>query len=193
MRIRAKVSIQGTKPLLFHTFPIDTLSEGKSKSGRAGNSEEEWKSTVLMDEHRHLYILGTYPLRSIISGGKEIKVGKGSLMKKVQATLEVEETKIFLNGLTVPDEDQLLKLDTEAVYLDVRSVVNPATKGRNLRYRIAAKAGWTCNFHITWDDSFVSRENIKTCLENSGVLSGLGDGRTIGFGKYKIIAFEMTK
>ena len=37
------------------------------------------------------------------------------------------------------------------MYLDVRMVRNPATGGRNVRYRVAAKAGWRTEFAIAWD------------------------------------------
>jgi hypothetical protein len=34
------------------------------------------------------------------------------------------------------------------VYLDGRSVNNPNSRGRNIRYRIAASPGWTAHFTI---------------------------------------------
>ena len=188
MKIKAKISVKGIKPLLFHTFPISVLSEKNSKSG-----EDEWQSTVLMDENRRLYVMNTYFVNSIKDGGKEIKVGRGNLAKKLASTLEIEEMKIFLDDLKVPEKENLLKLDTEPVYLDIRAVVNPMTKGKNLRYRIAAKAGWTCSFTISWDDYIASKEQVKTCVENGGLFQGVGDGRSIGFGRYEVISFEMIK
>lgn len=184
MKNRVKIEVEGIKPLLFHTFPIETLTTQKSKTG-----EDEWKTTVLMDEKRQLYVLGTYFLNSIIDGGKEIKVGRGSLSKKISSTLSVDEIKIPLQDRFVPPDEDLLKLDSEPVYLDVRSVVNPMTKGRNLRYRIAAKPGWKCVFTIEWDDVIASKEQIKRCVENGGSFQGVGDGRKIGFGRYKVISF----
>lgn len=188
MKIFAKISVTGTKPILFHTFPIDVLSEKQSKTGG-----DEWKNTVLMNENRQLYVLNTYFRNAICDGGKEIKVGKGNLSKKMSSTLEIEEIKILLNDLFVPEENNLLKLDSEPVYLDVRSVVNPATKGRNLRYRIAAKTGWKCSFTITWDDYIASKEQVKTCVENGGAFQGIGDGRKIGFGRFKLLEFDIIK
>lgn len=188
MKITAKISIQGIKPILFHTFPIEVLSEKQSKTG-----QDEWKSTVLMDHNRQLYVMGTYVRNAICDGGKEIKVGKGNLSKKISSTLEVDEINVLLDDLFVPEEENLLKISTEKVYLDVRSVVNPATKGRNLRYRIAAAAGWKCSFNISWDDYIASKEQVKTCVENGGAFQGIGDGRKIGFGRFKLISFEVVK
>jgi hypothetical protein len=188
MKVKAKIKVEGIKPVLFHAFPISALSEKNSKNG-----EDEWKETVTMDQDRHLYLCGIQFKNSIAAGGKEIKVGRGSLFKKIESTLEVEEIKILLEGLFVPDDDNLLKLDTEPVYLDVRSVVNPATRGRNIRYRIAAKMGWKCEFHVTWDDYICSKEQLKMCVENAASFQGVGDGRKIGFGRYKILSFEIQK
>ena len=188
MKIKSKISVKGIKPLLFHTFPISVLSEKTSKTG-----ESEWKETVLMNDARELYVMNTYFLNSIKDGGKEVKVGRGNLSKKLASTLEVEPLKIFLDGLMVPEDKDLLRLDSEAVYLDIRAVVNPMTKGKNLRYRIAARPGWTCNFILSWDDYIASKEQVKICIENGGLFQGVGDGRSIGFGRYEIISFEMLK
>lgn len=188
MKKRAKISIEGIKPLLFHTFPIETLSGTASKQG-----EDEWKTTVLMDQNRQLYVMNTYLQNAIIGGAQEIKVGRGNLSKKMASTLEVEEMKVFLEDRFVPADDQILKLDSELVYLDVRAVVNPMTKGRVVRYRVAAKAGWICNFHITWDDRIANKEQLKICVDNGGSFQGIGDGRKIGFGRFKVLSFEMVE
>jgi hypothetical protein len=188
VKVKAKITVTGTKPILFHTFPINVLSEKNSKSG-----EDEWKDTVLMNPDRQLYVMNTYFQNSIVGGGKEIKVGRGSLAKKIESTLEVLEMNIPLEDRFVPEDKDLLKLASEKVYLDVRSVVNPMTKGRNIRYRIAAKEGWKCTFHIMWDDYIASKEQIKMAVENGGAFQGVGDGRRIGFGRYEIVSFDMVK
>lgn len=191
MKVAAKIKIEGIKPILFHTFPIDTLDSGRGRKGSTGKDEEEWKSTVLMNEKRELYILSSYIIGAIREGGKHIKVGKGSLSKKVGSSLECSDDRIFLDGLKVPEEKELTKLTTDPVYLDIRSVVNPATKGRNLRYRIAAKPGWSFSTIMYWDDFAVSKEHMKVAVESAGIFDGIGDGRKIGFGRFKLISFEM--
>lgn len=188
MKQKARIRVEGIKPILIQAFPIQALSEKNSRGG-----EEVWQNTVTMDQNRQLYIPGINFKNSIAAGGKEIKQGRGSIFKKVESTLEVEETKILFEDLFVPEEQNLLKLDTEPVYLDVRAVVNPTTKGRNIRYRIAARPGWRCSFHITWDDYLCSKEQIKMCAENAGAFQGVGDGRKIGFGRYKILSYEIIK
>jgi hypothetical protein len=193
MKIYYDISIEGVKQILFNTFPIDTLSSSKSKSGTTGNDEESWKKTVLMTSDRNLYVYNTYLVGSIVGGGKHIKVGKGNLSKKVGATLEVLDDQVLLIDRFVPLDSELLRKPDELVYLDVRSVVNPMTKGRNLRYRIGAKEGWKMNATLSWDDRAVSKEDMKACIENAGLFEGIGDGRKIGFGRFKLLSFSQSK
>lgn len=193
MQVSAKVIIEGTKPFLFCSFNPSVLSEKASKGGGSGNNPDEWKSRVLYDEKRNLFFYNSYLLGSIKSGGKYVKEGRGNLAKRVASTLDIMESKIFLNNLVLPDEANLLTLDSEPVYLDIRAVVNPMTKGKNVRYRVACKAGWSCNFIISWDDYVLSKDSMKVCLENAGTFIGIGDGRAIGFGRYKVKQFKISE
>ena len=192
-KVKANIEIEGCKPFLWHTFPLDALSTTKKREGTTGDNKSEWTETVLMDNDRRLYIYNSYLLSSIADGGKEIKQGRGNISKKVSSTLDIEEYRLFLTDLTVPSEDDLTRNDTDIVYLDVRAVVNPMTKGRNLRYRIAARPGWKLKFIVGWDDRILSKDQIKSCIENAGDLQGIGDGRGLGFGRFKLLKFEMIK
>jgi len=191
---KVKVSIEGIKPMLFCSFPIDTLSKAKCKSGTTGDSKDEWKDTVLMiPDTRQLYIQNTQIQACVSYGGKEIKQGRGNIYLKVCGALTVDESKILMDDRFVPNDDNLTSLETQPVYLDRRAVVNPMTKGRNIRYRIAASPGWRCSFTLCWENTIISRDNIILCVEKGGVLSGLGDGRKIGFGRFKVISTEKVK
>ena len=190
MKVSARIQIKGTKSLLFHTFPIDTLDAGKAKSGTTGKDEKEWKNTVLMTSDRQLYVMGCYLVGAIKAAGKLIKVGKSNMMKKIESCLECDQDVVLLKDLYVPADDEITRSSADSVYIDVRSVVNPMTKGRNLRYRVAAKAGWELEAVISWDDSIVSKETMKQCVENAGLYEGIGDGRRIGFGRFSLLSFE---
>lgn len=192
-RLNAAISIKGIKPILINTFPLETLDEGKSRGGTAGKDENSWKKTVLMTPDRELYVFASYLIGSIVNGGKYIKVGRGSLNKKVGSTLECFPDIILLNGLKVPADNQITKNANDDVYIDVRSVTNPMTKGRNIRYRCAAKAGWKLSATISWDDAQVSIEQVKQCLYNGGQYEGIGDGRKIGFGRFEVTKFELIR
>ena len=119
----------------------------------------------------------------------------------MNATLQITDKRIlvdrfmpgFPNGhlydpmtAEVPGED----ID-DPVYLDVRAVVNPSTKARNVRYRIATSAGWSCSFTIEWDKTVVSRGEMEASIIDAGKLVGIGNGRKIGMGRFEVEAFEM--
>src|SRR5437868_8409266 len=82
-------------------------------------------------------------------------------------------------------------LDSDApVYLDVQGVRNPSTKSRNIRYRVACSPGWGCAFTILFDKTVVDRNQMRAVLNDAGVLVGIADGRSIGFGRFEVLSFE---
>ncbi len=85
----------------------------------------------------------------------------------------------------MPEDDEL------PVYLDVRSAVNPTTKGRNIRYRVALSPGWEVKFTIEWDKTIVPRNQMEAVCIDSGKLVGIGSGRRIGMGRYNVKSFEV--
>src|SRR5690606_12105399 len=96
-----------------------------------------------------------------------------------------------IKGRYVPLAQDITNNSSDAVYLDVRAVVNPMTKGRNVRYRVATKPGWRITATLSWDDKAVSKDDMKICVENAGLFEGIGDGRKIGFGRFKMLSFKM--
>lgn len=188
--IHATVTIRGLRPLLWHAFGPDSIPlEKQERTGVAGNDPEEWRKTVLMTADRQLYLLPTYIFGCLRDASKYTKKGKGSIQSAVAATLQVADDLILVDRF-VPAEpiptDRMLP-----VYMDVSSVRNPATKARNVRYRIAAGSGWSLSFHLLWDKTIVSRGELEAVVRDAGQLTGLGDGRSIGFGRFEVQGFEV--
>ncbi len=77
--------------------------------------------------------------------------------------------------------------------MDIRSVRNPSTKARNVRYRVAASAGWELSFNLLWDKTIVSTSELKAVCNDAGMLVGLADGRSIGLGRFTITSFEVAE
>ena len=110
--------------------------------------------------------------------------GKGSIQPALTATLQIVDDRILVDRF-VPEEP--LPTDpTALVYMDIRSVRNPSTKARNVRYRVAAAPGWTTRFTLLWDRTIVSQTEMRAVLHDAGQLVGLGDGRSIGYGRFTI-------
>ncbi len=191
--LKANITIIGKRPILFHSFSMDTISlEKKERTGVAGNDPEEWKRSVLKTKENQLYVDATYIFGCLRDGGKHIKSGRGSIQSKITSTLIVMEELILLDRY-LPDQESLTNDKTQPVYIDVRSVKNPTTKGRNVRYRAAASAGWRASFEIQWDGAVVSRREMESALISAGDLVGLGDGRSIGFGRFKVEVFDISE
>ena len=194
MLIKAKVNIKGNRAFLFHHLGLGFLStERKTQTGTTGNNPEEWKSTVLYTNDKQLYVPSSYILASFRNGAIYTKVGRGTILKKVAATLMVEEAIILFNRYLPEEEALKLNDDSNDVYLDVRAVKNPNTKGSNLRYRVAMKKGYETSFMIMWDDSIVSLSHMKNVASDAGTLVGIGDGRGIGYGRFSVTNFELIK
>lgn len=190
--VRAQVSIVGTRPILFHGFGPDAIPlEKQERTGVAGNDPEEWRSTVRMTADRQLFLDPSYIFGCLRDGARYIKQGRGSLQVPLCATLQVEDNRVLLDRY-VPEEP--IPTDPDApVYMDIRSVRNPATKGRNVRYRIAASPGWQASFSIIWDKTVVARAQMEAVLTEASRLVGLADGRSIGFGRFCISSFDVTE
>lgn len=189
--LKAKATIIGKRPILFNSFSIDSIPlEKQEKTGVAGHDPQEWKRTVLITKEKQLYVESSYIFGCLRDGGKHIKSGKGSLQAKVASTLVVLDEIIPLDRF-LPPEDELSQDKSQPVYLDVRSVKNPSTKARNVRYRIAASIGWKASFEIEWENTIVSRGEMESTLISAGSFVGLGDGRSIGCGRFTVEAFEI--
>lgn len=202
--ISASVTIRGTRPLIQHKFGADALPlEKQEKTGVAGNDPQEWRKTCMITKDGQLYILPTYVFGCLREGAKHTPKKRGSIMYDVAATLQVTDNLILLdryfpnfpNGhdfdvksIEPPPDDPTLP-----VYLDICGVKNPATKSRNVRYRVAASTGWTLTFHLLWDKTIVSRAQMEAVCIDAGKLVGLADGRGVGYGRFTVESFDVSE
>jgi hypothetical protein len=141
-----------------------------------------------------LYIKPTYIFGCLRDGAKHTSRKRGTLQPYVAATLQVEDDLVYIERdgqiLKVPDEP--VPTDpTLPVFLDIQSVKNPSTRGRNVRYRIAASSGWEARFNLQWDGTIVSRGEMQSVAIDAGRFCGLADGRSIGYGRFEIIQFDV--
>lgn len=189
--LTASVTVTCIRPLLWNAFTPDAIPLTKQeRSGVAGNDPEEWRKKALLTSQGVLYLESTYIFGCLRDGAKHSKKGRGSLQPLLVATLQVADDRVLTNR-TMPAH---LNTDPEqAVYLDVRSVKNPGTKARNVRYRVAAAPGWQASFRIEWDCTVISRQEMEAIAIDAGRLVGLGDGRAIGFGRFTVTDFTVAE
>lgn len=192
--LTAKVTIKGVRPFLWHHFGPDALPlEKQEKTGVAGHDPEEWKKTVLVTKDKQLFIDPGYIFAAVRDGAKYTKKGKGSIQSMVSATLQVTDDRILFDRFLPDDVEELQNETDQPVYMDVRSVKNPNTKSRNIRYRVAASTGWTITFNLLWDRTIVSRNEMQASVIDAGRFSGLGDGRSVGFGRFTVESFDISE
>lgn len=195
MHKRAEIKISGyMKPFLYHAFPLSALSPDKVQGGTPGNDPTEWRLTVL-HKGRRLFVPGEYIFSSLGEGAKYVKLGRGTIQKKLLSSLMIEGENFFVENRELPENlDDLPNHDPDKddVYIDVRSVKNPNTKGRNVRYRVSMAPGWELSFSALWDPRHVSEGQFEQALYASGAYCGLGDGRIRGFGRFKVDSIELS-
>ncbi len=192
--LTATVTVEGVRPLLWNAFTLAAIPLGKQeKTGVAGNAPDEWRRTVLATPEGQLYLEPSYIFGCLRDGAKYTKKGRSSIQALVVATLQILDEQILVNRF-LPGNSTALPTDpTAPVYLDIRSVKNPSTQGRNIRYRVAASPGWQIAFHLLWDATVVSREQMEAVANDAGQLCGLGDGRRIGLGRFEVRMFTVTQ
>lgn len=187
--VRATIEMRGTRPLLQHKFGPEALPlEKAERTGVAGNDPEEWRRTAMLTKEGQLFVLGTYVFSMLRDAAKHTRKGKGSIQAMVAATLQIEDEQVLLDRFL--PKDCPTTDPTQPVYIHVSGVRNPATKARNVRYRLAASAGWNAQCTILWDKTIVSREQMRAVLNDAGTLVGLADGRAVGYGRFEVTKFE---
>ena len=195
--IRAKVTIRGTKPIIFHRFNIEEMRNlSKIKSGSSGNNPEEWRNGFFQEGGR-LYMPGIYMQSAFKNGSVHTKVGRGTVQKTWISAVQIEDLKIFFNREMPKDWENISTNDftvdvNSPVFLDICMVSNPNTKGRNIRYRIGCSIGWECSFSLLIDDTIISKEIVKKVVSDTGKLQGLADGRTLGYGRFEVLDLEFS-
>lgn len=188
----------GKKPYLFHRFNIETITnqQKKPKEGSSGNNPSEWKETAHTDGTK-LYIPGFYIHSAITAGAKFVKIGRGTVSKHVSSALNILDEKIFFINRELPKpileltNEEMSQDSNSPIFLDIRGVSNPNTKGKNIRYRLGLSSGWKIKVNFEWDDTIISKDQMKASIEALGKLVGLSNGRTLGYGRFDVEEFTI--
>ena len=181
-----KVCIEGISPLLMHGSQNVGMDgdTGKKKGGNALlGDKNEWKKTIYFDENIGVYVPAINIEASLIEGAKQYKIGRGSATKYVKSGVFITDNELQLkvDGNTIKSLDE--------VEVDQRTVKNPSTKGRNMRYRAIFKM-WSTEFTImVSSDDYISEDLLKNIIDYSGMYVGVCDFRP-RFGRFKVTKFE---
>lgn len=154
-----ELSIKGTAPILIHAWPLVPVEH-----------QDKLSATELCEHHvyrdpvsRNLVFPALNVQRAIISGAAYSKGKRGSSLSKLVAA-----------GVRVSPERCDFGVQEYAV--DSRSVVIRATKGRIVRHRARLDA-WGLKFSIEYDDTLLTEEQLRRCVDDTGKRVGIGDFR----------------
>jgi hypothetical protein len=188
--LQACVGIRGTRPLLLNKFGPNSIPLTKTeRTGVAGNDPEEWKKRICWTEDKQLFLEAPAVFACLRDAGRHTKKGRGTLQPDIVATVQVCEDIILLDRFL--PEGELGADPVAPVYCDARGV-HMARGSWNVRYRVAASKGWQATFHVIWDKTIVSRNQLQAVCIDAGRYVGIGDGRKIGFGRFEVTKFEVT-
>jgi hypothetical protein len=191
-QLHADVLIQGTRPLLWnHLHPSESFGQRRERGGTAGNDPTEWQRNVLITHERQLYLLPTHIFGCFRDAAKYTKRGRSSLLSPMTSTLQVPERRILVNRYLPQEPIKATEDSDHEVYIFMSVVKNVATRGHNIRYRVAAASGWQCSFTLRWDKTIISRQEMEAVAIDAGKLVGLADGRSIGYGRFEVMQFHV--
>ena len=191
-QLSAEVLIQGTRPLLWnHLYPSESFGKRQERGGTAGNDPTEWQRNVLITETRQLYLLPTHIFGCFRDAARYTKRGRSSLINRMASTLQVQERRIFVDRYLPEQPIKASEEIEQDVYIFMSAVKNVATRGHNIRYRVAAAPGWRCSFTLLWDKTIISRQEMEAVAIDAGKLVGLADGRSIGYGRFEVVQFSI--
>ncbi len=192
--LQATVSIQGNRPLLFnHLPPSPDFGQRKERGGIAGNDPSEWQRSVLaIPESHQLYLLPSYIFGCLRDAGRYTKRNRVNLVSSIASTLTLPERRILVDRY-LPESPAFYSEEAdESVYVFMSITGGMGKKGaKNVRYRVAASTGWQCQFLLNWDKTIVSRNEMEAVAIDAGKLVGLGDGRSIGYGRFELLKFAI--
>ena len=162
----------------------------KKQGGDAltGNPDE-WKQTIYFKEDFGVFLPSSCFEASVKNAAKQFKIsGKATATKFVDSGL-------FCVDICLPffvDGKPIKTLDDSRIIIDKRTVKNPSTKGRNVRYR-AKFDEWESTFRIVVTaDDYLTDKLITDIITYAGLYVGVGDFRP-KFGRFQLVSLKEVK
>jgi hypothetical protein len=158
----------------------------KKQGGDAltGNPDE-WKQTIYYKDRVGVYLPAICFEACVKNAAKQFKIGRATAMKYVDSGLfcSDEYLSFLVNGKPI------MSLDDTRITIDKRTVKNPTTKGRNVRYR-AKFDEWESTFRIIVSaDDYLSEKLLQEIITYGGSYVGVGDYRP-KFGRFQLLSLK---
>lgn len=183
-----KVTIAGITPLILDRFHEGLLMKGpkSTSAGQELSPKEQCEQKLYKDDKDKLIIPSENLLKSIIEGGKFIK------LKKKQLTTR-DDT--IVTGFFSIVEEFIPLQSTGGWRVDSRGIVNQSTKGRHICYRPIFD-DWKLTFTVDFDTDEADLKTARELVDRAGRRIGLGVMRPARKGRYgqsKVILWQEQK
>lgn len=160
---------------------------GRKKGGEAllGDSDE-WKKTIYFKEGIGVYLPAVSFEACLVNAAKQFKItGRQTATKFVQSGLFCmdEFLPFIVNGKPISE------LDDPRIQIDKRTVKNPSTKGRNVRYRAKFDSWESCFRVIVNSDDYLKKDMLTEIINYGGSFIGVGDYRP-RFGRFELVSIK---
>jgi len=169
---RVKVKIKGTTPLLMNKWNQE-LAEART------DRPEFAEKRLYKNDKGEIVVPAEWIERAIMKVAKDFKV-EGQ--RKITYALLLPGNVII--------RPEFIKIEPQKWVIDARTVVIPSTGGRVMRYRPKFE-NWSLEFSIDVIDERIKPETLQKILVDAGRRVGIGDGRSIGFGRFMIEKYEV--
>lgn len=179
---RIKVTIEGIAPILFNRMTQEQQDKIITRQTGGVRTLSERQEEARQKVYRNadgLYLPSENLIKCLILGATKasLKYGRKSLAPFIEALVFTETTAIPF-GISEPD------------FIDERpGRVPPRTGPRVIICRPGLSTGWRLTFHLIVVDDRLPIDNIKTALQEAGILIGLCDYRP-RFGRFKVVEWQ---
>lgn len=182
-----KAKIKSICPMLHHgaqSVGMESTTVKKKKGGNAlVGDPNEWKKTIYYNEENGVYLPAINVEASMIIASKQFKLGRGTVSKYFKSGVFITEDYLpfYVKGKTITDLNE--------IEIDKRTVKNPSTRGRNMRYRAIFRE-WESEFKImVTAEDYIDRELLKEVISYAGMFVAVGDYRP-RFGRFQLVELK---
>ncbi len=176
-----KIEITGISPLLQHRFPIGEAEPTAKIKNKTANADDVEGCLYRLPDGT-IYQPAIHIISSMKKAGAKFKIpGQGKATYKNL----IGSGAILIDPEAIPHKNQNWEVDA-------RPIVNPSTKGRNIRKR-PCFMNWVLSFVLEYDEDEISPADVKTILDYAGRRVGIGDFRPERggpFGRFLVSGFK---
>ena len=187
-----EISIKSIVAMLMHGSQSVGMEgpKTKKKGGFALQGDpDEWKKTIYFNREVGIFLPAISFEACMKNAAKQFKIsGRATATKYIESGFFcIDEHLPFL-----VDGKPITSLDDSRIKIDKRTVKNPSTRGRNVRYR-AKFDSWSSTFRvIVTADDYISEELLVEIIRYGGSYIGVGDYRP-RFGRFQLVSLKEVK